>query len=150
MATTKRLGRERPSRFDHFTRRHSPFQPPRFSAWHALLAVGLTLTFAAQQQIPGLLGDLGGLVVGQWQAGVIVRVSVIALFAYAMLFVRGLHPLAYAGMIAGVLSLCLRLGEIRITHEPLTAAFALAQLAYTLFAFRAITRQPDPIYRREP
>jgi hypothetical protein len=148
-ATHRRPQRRNPdSRLSRFTHRHTPFQPPRFGVWHGLLATALTLTFAAQLAIPGVLGDIGGIVVGDWKAGIIARVTVLGLFAYAMIFVRTLHPLAYAAMIVTSGSLCLRLGDIRITHEPLTLPFALALFAFALFAMRAITRQPDPVYRR--
>jgi hypothetical protein len=68
---------------------------------------------------------------------------VILLLSYAMFLVRGLHPLMYVAMPAAVIGICLRLGEIRITHEPLTLGFALSLLALAVFAVRVVTRQPD-------
>lgn len=143
----RRRSRKPDTRFRNFTHRHTPFQAPKFNVWHGLLGIALTMTFAAQQAMPGVLGDIGGVVIGDWQAGILARVTVLALDAYAMLFVRTLHPLAYAAMIVSAGSLCLRLGDIRITHEPLTLTFFLALVALALFAMRAITRQPDPIYQ---
>ena len=128
---------------ERFTRIHSPFRAPKFTIWHGLLSVLLTGLFLAQQNTPGLLADIGGIVLGDWQAGVVARITVVLLMAYAMFLVRGLHPLMYVAMPLSVIGICLRLGEIRITHEPLTLGFASVLLALAVFAVRVITRQPD-------
>ncbi|WP_407538860.1 hypothetical protein Q0M94_28590 (plasmid) [Deinococcus radiomollis] len=130
-------------KFRRFTRAHSPFRPPRFTVWHAGLFLVLALLFLAQQSTPGLLADVGSLVVGDWQVGVVSRITVILLHSYAMFLVRGIHPLMYVACPITVIGLCLRLGEIRITHEPLTLSFALVLLALAIFAVRVVTRQPD-------
>ena len=46
-------------------------------------------------------------------------------------------------MILSVVGVGLRLGEIRITHEPLTLGSCLLQLGLALYAIRIITRQPE-------
>jgi hypothetical protein len=145
MAASKSLPNPRPEheRIRRFTRTHTPFRPPRFTVWHGLLSVVLTVLFLAQQSTPGLLADFSGIVVGDWQVGIVSRITVILLLSYAMFLVRGLHPLMYVAMPAAVIGICLRLGEIRITHEPLTLGFALSLLAFAVFAVRVVTRKPD-------
>ena len=130
-------------KFRRFTRRHTPFRPPRFTVWHGLLSVLLALLFLAQQSTPGLLADVSSIVVGDWQVGVVFRITVILLMAYALFLVRGLHPLMYVAMPLCVVGICLRLGEVRITHEPLTLGFAAVLLSLAVFAVRVVTRQPD-------
>ena len=126
-----------------FTRAHNPFQPPKFKWWHGLLALFFLGLMWAQQKAPGYFADLSGSPVGNWEAGVLARVTVIWLSLYAMLLVRTLHPVGYAAMILSVIGISLRLGEIRITHEPLTLGAALLQLGLALYAIRIITRQPE-------
>lgn len=145
MATIKRLPQRRSDRLRRFTRAHTPFQPPAFTIWHGLLSAFLLSLLLAQQRAPGLLSDVSGLQVGDWQAGILARQTVILLNLYALLAVRGLHPLMYVAMPTTVIGLCLRLGEIRMTHEPLSLGFTLSLVALALFAVRVITRQPDPV-----
>lgn len=126
-----------------FSRTHSILRPPRFKSWHGLRLVYVLGTLFAQQRTPGLLSDLGARVVCGWEASVLIRVSIILLMIYAMFLVRGLHWLTYGALLLSVSSLSLQLGDIRITHEPLTLSFALALAAYTFFTVRLITRQPE-------
>lgn len=145
MAATKPLPlRNEQARLRRFTRAHSPLQPPKFNRWHGLTMLILGLLLWGQQNVPGVMADWSGLIVGNWQAGILARVTVIALLAYALLFVRTAHILAYLGMLLAAAGICFRLGDIRITHEPLTLGFALSLLGIALVAVRIITRLPDP------
>ena len=140
---TPRLRPPDPEKMRRFTRAHNPFQPPKFRWWHAVLAVFFLALIWAQQRAPGYFADLGGYPVGNWEAGTVAHVTVIWLSLYAMLLVRTLHPVGYAAMIFTVVGVSLRLGEIRITHEPLTIGASLVQLGLALYAIRIITRQPE-------
>lgn len=129
--------------FRRFGRTHSILRPPRFSAWHGLLLGLLCGLFFGQQRAPGLLADIGALHVSHWDASVLVQVTILLLMFYAMFLVRGLHWLSYSGLILAGTGLCLRLGEVRITHEPLTLGFALILASLAVLTVRIITRQPD-------
>ena len=126
-----------------FTRAHNPFQPPKFKVWHALLTVLFLALMWGQQRAPGLYADAGSHPIGGWEAGVLARVTVIWLSLYAMLLVRTLHLITYAAMIFTVISVIVRLGEIRIVHDSLTLGAALILLGQALYAIRIITRQPE-------
>jgi len=130
-------------RLRRFTRAHSPLQPPRFNFWHGLTTLILAALLWGQQSIPGVMADYSGVVIGDWQAGILARVTVIALLTYALVLVRTAHWLAYLGMLGAAAGICLRLGDIRITHEPLTLGFALSLLGIALIAIRIVLRQPD-------
>ena len=143
---TNRPPRLRPHDRDklrRFTRAHSPFQPPRFQWWHGVLFLFFPGLMWAQQKVPGFFADLAGHAIGNWEAGIMARVTIIWLSLYAMLLVRTLHPLGYAAMIVSVTGVSLRLGEVRIAHEPLTLGSALILLGLGLYAIRIITRQPE-------
>lgn len=123
---------------------HSPTRPPRFTLFHWTLAVGLAALLTAQQIVPGALADLGSFNVLDWQNGMRLRVATLILLGYAMIGVRGLHPLMYFAMIFAVCSLGFKAGLIRITHEPLQATAFAALIAFGAIAIRVIVRQPDP------
>ena len=126
-----------------FTRAHNPFQPPRFRWWHAVLTVFFIALIWGQQRAPGLFSDVARHVVGEWEFGILARVTVIYLSLYAMLLVRTLHPMTYGAMILTVVSVILRLAEVRITHDPLVLGAALILFGQALYAIRIITRQPE-------
>ena len=73
----------------------------------------------------------------------LARVTVIWLSLYAMLLVRTMHPITHLAMILSVVAVILRLGEIRITHDPLTLSAALILFGQALYAIRIITRLPE-------
>ena len=139
----RRLQPHNPQGIQRFTRRHSPFQPPRFQWWHALIFLIFPLLMFGQQRAPGFFADVSRYAVGNWEAGIMARVTIIWLSLYAMLLVRTLHPLGYAAMLVSVVGVSLRLGEVRIVHEPLTFGSALLLLGLALYAIRIITRQPE-------
>ena len=118
-------------------------QPPRVTWSDRLLGLGMLLLFIAQAQIPGPLADLSGLVVGGWELGTVSRQTVILLLGYALLGVRGLHPLLKWALALAIFGFNLRIGESRITHDPLTLGFLLLQIAFALVAVRVIIRKPD-------
>ena len=132
-----------PEKLRRFTRAHSPFQPPKFRVWHGLLALFFLALIWGQQKAPGVFADLSSHALGNWEASVLARVTVIWISLYAMLFVRTLHPMGYAAMILTVVGMGFRLGEIRITHEPLTVGASFVLLGLALYAMRIITRQPE-------
>ncbi|WP_189093776.1 hypothetical protein [Deinococcus ruber] len=143
------MGRERVSRF---VRTHTPFQPPKFTIWHfvgLLILVGL-LVFT--QRAPGVMADVSSLVIGSekssWQLAIYVRITIIVLALYVLFGIRGQHWMVTIGIPCGILGFELRLGENRITHDPLTLGFFLVQLMCFFFLARLITRQPDPPKRR--
>jgi len=133
----------RNDRLRRFTRAHNPLQPPSFTFWHGLTTLILAALLWGQQSIPGVMADYSGVVIGDWQAGILARVTVIAVLAYALVLVRTAHWLAYLGMLWAAAGICLRLGDIRITHEPLTLGFALGLFGIALIAIRIVLRQPD-------
>ena len=140
---TRRLQPRSPENLRRFTRQHSPFQPPKFKWWHALIFLFFPLLMLGQQKAPGFFADISGHAIGNWEAGIMARVTIIWLSLYAMLLVRTLHPLGYAAMLVSVFGVSLRLGEVRIAQEPLTLGTALILLGLALYAIRIITRQPE-------
>ena len=140
---TRRLQPHKPQGLQRFTRRHSPFQPPRFKWWHALIFLFFPVLMLGQQKAPGFFADVSSYAIGNWEAGIMARVTIIWLSLYAMLLVRTLHPLGYAAMIVSVFGVSLRLGEVRIAQEPLTFGTAMILLGLALYAIRIITRQPE-------
>ncbi|GGR16980.1 hypothetical protein [Deinococcus ruber] len=139
------MGRERVSRF---VRTHTPFQPPKFTVWHGLGLLLLIGIFVFTQHAPGVMADLSGVIIGNpatsWQLAIYVRITIIVLALYALFGVRGLHWLMNIALPCAVVGFELRLGENRITHDPLTLGFGLVQLFCFLVVVRLITRQPDP------
>jgi hypothetical protein len=127
-----------------FATAHSPTRPPRFTLFHWGLSIGLAALLIAQQVIPGVLADLGSFNVLDWQNGMRLRVTTLILIGYAMIGIRGLHPVLYVSLIFAVCSLGFKAGLIRITHEPLQATAFAALIAFAGIAIRTIIRQPDP------
>jgi hypothetical protein len=138
-------------RLERWARTHSPFQQPAFTGWHWLLTVVFLVTVVGVLLAPGLAADLGGRQVGptyrerlpSWEMGQLARITVACLYAWSLLGVRAMHPLAYAGQLAALVYLFFRISEVRITHEPLTVMWLALLFALALPAIRAITRPTD-------
>ncbi|WP_288481036.1 hypothetical protein [uncultured Deinococcus sp.] len=130
----------RSERLNRWARAHSPTNDPPFRWWHGLLlALGLLLYFA-QQQTTGLIADISSYPVGDWQAGIYGRLTALFLAGMALFVVRAMHPLMYVGLVIEGVFLMLRIGEMRVTHEPLTASYTLFLAFSAIVSIRIITR----------
>lgn len=138
-------------RLERWARTHSPLQQPPFTAWHGALTVLFVVTILGVLLAPGFAADLGGRQIGptyreklpSWEIGQLARITVAGLYAWSLLGVRAMHPLAYAGQLAALVYLFFRISEVRITHEPLTVMWLALLFALALPAIRAITRPTD-------
>lgn len=108
--------------------------------WHGLGLFACALLFFGQQNAPGLLADLSAYPVGDWQVGIYARLTTLFLAGIAVFAVRAMHPGMYLALGLEITYLCLRLGETRISQEPLTLAFACVLLAFGVISVRIIIR----------
>lgn len=135
-------------RLRRFTRTHSPLQPPRFRRRHALGLACFVILFLFGQKAPGVLADVSGFQIGDiavsWQIGMYLRTTIVLLGLWVLFGVRGQHWLSIVAISLGLLGYALRLGETRITHDPITLGLVLLQLFALLILLRIATRQPDP------
>lgn len=130
----------RSERLNRWARAHSPTNDPPFRWWHGLLlALGIALYFA-QQQTTGLIADISSYPVADWQMGIYGRITALLLTGVALFVVRAMHPLMYLGLVVEGIFLTLRIGEMRMTHEPLTLAYALFLVFSFIVSIRIITR----------
>ncbi|MDO4264605.1 MAG: hypothetical protein Q4C67_10450 [Deinococcus sp.] len=132
-----RLPRSR--RLSRWVRAYQPNDPP-FSRWHLAglliaLVLGVALLYA-----PGLLADVGRLPLGDSLAAIYARLTALFLIVVALFVARSMHPLTALVLWLGLISVGFRLGEVRMTGEPLTLAFTAAVLAFSLTAIRVIVR----------
>ncbi len=108
--------------------------------WHGLSLLACALLFFGQQNMPGLLADLSAFPVGDWQVGIYARLTTLFLAGIAVFAVRAMHPGMYVAMGLEITYLCLRLGETRISQEPLTLSFTCVLLAFSVISVRIIIR----------
>ncbi|MFC6618019.1 hypothetical protein [Deinococcus radiophilus] len=94
------------------------------------------------QYAPGLLADVGRVPVlsGLPDAAVYARMTTLFLIGVALFLARSMHGLTAVILWGALIGISLRLGEVRMTGEPLTVAFAAVLLAVSLIAVRVILR----------
>lgn len=123
---------------------HNPLTVhPPLRWWHGALLLGLLGLSSLTIQAPGVLADLAGIRVADWEWFVRGRSTIIILCAIALIGVRSYRPLIGLGMVMTVVGLSLRLGNNQMTQEPLTLGFALLLLALAVVPIRVIIR-PNP------
>lgn len=123
---------------------HNPLTAhPPLRWWHGALLLGILSLSYVTIQAPGVLADLAGLRIADWEWFVRARSTVIILCAFALVGVRSYRPLIGAGMVLTIVGLSLRLGNNQLTQEPLTLGFALLLLALAVVPVRVIIR-PNP------
>ena len=132
--------RARSERLDRWVRAHNPTNDPPFSRWDAVGLLFVLTLFLGQQHTPGLLADVGTYQVASWEWGVYARLTPLFLASTALFAVRAMHPITRLGLYFQIAYLCMRLAEIRITQEPLTAVFALLMVIFSLQSIRVIIR----------
>lgn len=142
----------RATRLEHLRRAlaaQSPLQRPPLRWWHlALLLLSATLGWAAIQA-PGALADLAAYTIGDWQAFVLVRGTVIILAVYALVFVRSYHWINAVGLVCSIVGLSLGIGPGQITQEPLTLGYLLILIGIAIPPVRIIVRpNQDDVIRQ--
>ncbi|RTR29080.1 hypothetical protein [Deinococcus radiophilus] len=131
----------RSERLSGWARAYQPNDPP-FTRWHALGLVVALLLALGTQYAPGLLADVGRVPVlsGLPDAAVYARMTTLFLIGVALFLARSMHGLTAVILWGALIGISLRLGEVRMTGEPLTVAFAAVLLAVSLIAVRVILR----------
>ena len=130
----------RSERLSRWARAHSPTNDPPFRWWHGLLLVLGVAMYFAQQQATGLVADISSYPVADWQAGIYGRLTALFLAGVALFVVRAMHPMMYVALVIEGALLMLRIGELRMTHEPLTVSYTLFLAFVIIVSIRIITR----------
>ncbi|UWX64207.1 hypothetical protein [Deinococcus rubellus] len=137
--TTPRVSRNLTALRTPSTDLHHP--PLRW--WHTLMLVSVLALGALAIRAPGVLADIGSVVVADWRVFIMVRETVVIFSLYALVFVRSYTPLVGFGLLASCVGLLLRLGITQVTHEPLSLGYLVILITLCVLPVRVIVRPND-------